>query len=170
MNDKLRLIFFSDTSFNTHPDHVSQITFLVLLVDEDKTCNILHYVSRRCKRVTRSVFAAELLALVEGLDVTSALADPLTEILGRKIPVWGCVDSRTVYNVVVLLGSLTEKRLSVGVAVLKEAYLSKLLDRLLWVPSQQNAANGFTKPNGHDAVFWEIFNENKLRLNPKSLG
>lgn len=68
MNGPLRVVVFADAGFNTSEKEadidIAQIGYLVLLVDSNKNCNVLAYSSKRCKRVTRSVLAAELFALV----------------------------------------------------------------------------------------------------------
>jgi hypothetical protein len=55
------------------------------LVDLDWKCSIVHWSSRKTKRVTRSTMTAELFALLHGFDIGVALQDLVSEILGRKI-------------------------------------------------------------------------------------
>lgn len=117
----------------------------MLLVNIDNNCNLLHYVEKRCKRATRSVLEAELLGLLDVLNAAAAIADKLSDILGWKPPVWGCIDSNPVHNLVVRLGNIAEQRLPVDKAVLREEHLTNVLESFLSVPSEENAADGFTK-------------------------
>jgi hypothetical protein len=64
LSGPLKLVVFSDAGFNTNPDHTSQIGYVVALVDQNDKANVIAYTSKKCRRVTRSVFSAELLAQV----------------------------------------------------------------------------------------------------------
>jgi hypothetical protein len=83
------------------------------LVDGKNNANIVHYASRRCTRVTRSVLAAELYALVLGFDHSVLEREICTEILERTVSIDGMIDSQTLFDIVTRLSSLTEKRLGI---------------------------------------------------------
>lgn len=174
----LACLFFADAAFNIIFIYVlsmidgngrSQLGYLVLLADKTNRANIIHYASRRCRRVTRSVFAAELFALSEATDSAIAFFEQVSEILGPKLAptVWGVLDSRTVFDAIVRLGHVTEKHLNVDVAVLREAHLEGKLSRLFWSPGVANAADGFTKII-ENAVFTQIFEANRLELSSEA--
>lgn len=88
----LRLIVFTDTGFNTHKETgdigVAQLGYVIVLVDQHDVCNTIAYCSKRCKRVTRSVLAAELFGLVEGFDAGSAIVQQVQQILERSVELW----------------------------------------------------------------------------------
>jgi hypothetical protein len=94
----------------------SQLGFVILLVDGKNNGNIVHYTSRRCTRVTRSVLAAELYALVLGFDHSNLVREIYTEILERAVPIDGMIDSQTLFDIVTVLSSPTEKRLGIHTA------------------------------------------------------
>lgn len=64
----VELVVFTDSSFANNKDFSSQIGFVVLLKDKENSANILHKSFTKCKRVTRSVPAADLYALVNGFN------------------------------------------------------------------------------------------------------
>jgi hypothetical protein len=92
----LRLVVFSDAGFNSNADHTSQIGYIIVLVDQTNKANVIANTSKKCRRVTRSVFASELLAPMEAFDMGAALKEQLFEILGEHVALWCIVDSRTV--------------------------------------------------------------------------
>jgi hypothetical protein len=116
--------------------------------------------------VTRSVLASEMFAWVEAFDVACALAQQLQDIMGPKPDVWNVIDSQTVYNIVVRFGNMTEKRLAVDAARLREAHMKKAMSHLLWVPSREIVADEMTKSNARNEVFEALVFRNELVLNP----
>ena len=66
-----KLFVYVDASFANNKDLSSQIGFMILLANEitaagsfTMTGNIIHWSSTKCKRVTRSVLASEIYALL----------------------------------------------------------------------------------------------------------
>lgn len=53
-------MIFTDASF-VNVDLHSQIGYVICLVDDHSTANIIHWSSTKCKRITRSVLVAELI-------------------------------------------------------------------------------------------------------------
>ncbi len=120
----LRLVLFTDASFANSDNLKSQIGFVLALADASGNANIIHYGSSRYKRVTRSVLAAEVHALVYGFDNAFVARDILKEILGRDIPIDGIVDSRTLFNEIAKNSTTEEKRLQIDVHALRESHES----------------------------------------------
>lgn len=67
ISSQQRIITFTDSSFANNEDLSSQIGFIIILAD-DINCNLIQWSSTKCKRVTRSVLASELYAMVAGFD------------------------------------------------------------------------------------------------------
>ena len=163
----LRLALFSDASFANADRLKSQLGFVVLLVDGNDKANIIHYGSSRCKRVTRSVMAAELHALVYGFDQAFVVREVFEEVLGKSIPIDGYIDSRTVFNVVAKSSATLEKRLQIDAHALRESHEKGELRYLAWIPSKQKLADGLTKElaeEKHSLV--QTMRSNKLNLTP----
>lgn len=161
----VRLVCYSDAGFASHEDDLrSQLGFVIAMVDDAGRANVVAYASRKCRRVTRSVLASELLALVEGYDMAASLSTQLQEILNRDVPVWCVIDSRTLFNIVNRLGNVTERRLMVDVADLRDEFLCEKL-HLFWVPSIENCADPLTKKKGAYSALDALL-AGKFSLNP----
>ena len=55
---------YSDAGFANNNELKSQLGMIILLVDKYHNASILHYASRKSRRVVRSILAAELYAFV----------------------------------------------------------------------------------------------------------
>jgi len=94
----------------------------LIAVNAKNNANILYWVSVKCKRITRSVLASELLGMVYGFDIAYLVKTILNLILYKDIPLVICTDSKSLYNCLVKLGIIQEKRLIIDVISMREAY------------------------------------------------
>jgi len=161
-----KLSLFTDASFANTDKHRSQMGFVLVIGDDEKS-NIIHYGSSSCKRVTRSVMAAELHALIYGFDSAYLARDILQELLGLRLDIDAYVDSRTVFNVVAKQSSTLEKRLQIDVHALRESHSKGELRYLAWIPGNQNVADALTK-GLIDArhPLWNLMTKNRLEIKP----
>ena len=87
------------------------------------TGNLIHWSSTKSKRVTRSVLASEIYAMVNGVDMGIAIATTLEMIINRlDIPralLIVCTDSFSLYECLVKLGTTKEKRLMIDIMSLR---------------------------------------------------
>lgn len=165
--ESLQLMLFTDASFANCANLKSQIGFILVLADKFGSANIIHYGSSRCRRVTRSVMAAEIHGLIYGFDNAYVVGEMLHEILEKKIPINGYVDSRTLFNVVAKSSATLEKRLQIDVHALREATENKELNTLSWIPGNENYADGLTKGIVSDNhPLWKLITSNKVQVNP----
>jgi hypothetical protein len=81
---KLQLMIFTNSSFARNRELFSQIDYVICLINL-KHVNIVHWSLIKCKRVTRSVLAAELYALAHNFDLDAALKAMLSAILDRFV-------------------------------------------------------------------------------------
>jgi hypothetical protein len=72
---------YTDTLFANNQDLSLQIGFIIVLSDKNNNANILHWLSIKCKRVTRSVLASKLYAMAHGFDVGAAIKSTIEAIL-----------------------------------------------------------------------------------------
>ena len=143
--DSAKLVLVSDASFANASGLKSQLGYLILRVDKYKNCNILHYAYNRCKRVCRSVMAAEVHAMVLGFDYVYIIRDLIYEITGRKLDIEAITDSKSLFNVVTKDGQAAERRLQIDMLTLKQNYDAGELSRMSWIPGTLNPSDALTK-------------------------
>lgn len=85
--DKTRLFLFIDDSFGNVRKVRSHLGYIIVLADDNQYAIILYFGSNRCRRVTRSVMARKVHALVFGFDLDYSLQNLLKEITGRHSPI-----------------------------------------------------------------------------------
>jgi hypothetical protein len=73
----VRVAVFTDASFANCDDCKSQLGFVICMTDKTDAANIVHIGSFKCRRITRSVMAAELHGLVMGFDHAFVVASLL---------------------------------------------------------------------------------------------
>ena len=111
----LRLLVFTDASFANNEDLSSQIGYVLALTNATNKVNIVHWSSVKCKRVTRSVLASELYSTVHSFDISIAVKTMLDKILQINLPVILCINSKSLYDCLVQLGTTQEKQLMIDV-------------------------------------------------------
>jgi hypothetical protein len=74
--EQVKLFIFINSSFANNKDFSSQISYLIILINETKRTdkfvikgNLIHYSSTKSKRVTRSVLASEIYRIVESVNI-----------------------------------------------------------------------------------------------------
>jgi hypothetical protein len=68
------------------------------------------------------VLAAELYAMTHDFDVDSVLKTTLTKMLDNPIPLILATDSKSLYDCLVRLNIIVEKRLMMNVMTLRQSY------------------------------------------------
>jgi hypothetical protein len=171
--ESLRLLVFVDASFANNRDLSSQIGYVIVLANEQKkdsesvliTGNILHWSSTKCKRITRSVLASELYAMVAGFDSGSVIHSTINSILQneREIPLTVCTDSYSLYDCVTKLGTTAEKRLMIDIMGLRQSYERREITEVRWIDGNCNPADAMTKEKPSQALR-QLIETNTLKL------
>lgn len=156
--ESAKLFVFVDASFANNKDCSSQIGFVIILANEENggketfkfNGNIVHWSSIKCKRVTRSVLASELYAMVHGFDIGIVIKSTLDKILHQlailqPIPLILCTDSRSLYDCLVKLGTTNEKRLMIDIMSLRQSYEKREIAEVRWIDGRDNPADSMTK-------------------------
>lgn len=143
----LKLYVLPDASFANNRDLSSQIGFLIVLADASNRANIAHGSSVKCRRVTRSVLAAELYAMSHAFDSAATIKATVTQslFLDNPLPLVVCTDSRSLYDCLVKLGTLNEKRLMIDLMCLRQSYERQEISEIKWIDGACNPADGMTK-------------------------
>ncbi|KAF1982086.1 hypothetical protein K402DRAFT_341256, partial [Aulographum hederae CBS 113979] len=156
----LRLIAYTDSSFANNRDHSSQIGYVIVLADKDGNANMIHWQSVKCRRVTRSVLASELYVLSLGFDVAATLRSTMNHLFSGspqgegtlRIPMTLCVDSKSLYDCLIKLGTTQEKRLMIDILCLRQLYERREISEILWIKGEKNPADAMTKEKHCDAL------------------
>lgn len=149
--------------FANNKDLSSQIGYFIVLVDGKDKANIIHWSSTKCKRITRSVFASELYAMVAGCDTGSVLKATIEKLLKIKLPMTICTDSNSLYQCLVRLGTKQEKRLIIEVMCLRQAYEQRLIAEVRMIDGNSNPADAMTKIKPNSGLR-DLVDMNKLNV------
>ena len=159
----MKLIVFTDAVFANNSDYISQIDFVICLTDGSNKANFIHWSSIKCKKVTRSVLAAELFVMTQGFDVASILKSIIEEIFQIFLSMFICTDSKSLYDCLVRLGSIIEKRFMVDIMCFRESYERKKITEIKWIDENSNPADAMTKPNFCRALE-DLINSNIIKF------
>lgn len=163
----LRIVAFTDSSFANNKDLSSQIGYVIVLADAQNNANIIHWQSSKRRRVTRSVLASELYALSLGFDVAATIKSTLDQMFPGtaqgQIPLTMCIDSRSLYECPVKLGTTQEKRLMIDLLCLRQSYERRGITAILWIKGDKNPADAMTKDKACDAL-QKLVDTNRLEL------
>ena len=126
--------------------------------------NIIHWSSTKCKRVTRSVLASELYAIVYSFNIRIALKSTIERIMGKPILLVLCTDSKSLYDCLTKLGTTQEKRLMVDLMCLRQSYERRQITEIKWIDGNTNPADSMTKSKACGALK-ELIDTNRVKLN-----
>ena len=150
--DTLQLVVFTDSPFANNKDMLSQIGYVIYLVDATNKANIIHWSLIKCKQITQSVLAAELYGMAHGFDIGAIIKATLEKILRLAVPLILCTDSKSLYNCLVKLGTTREKWLIVDVMSLRQSYEQWEITEVKWIYGHHNPADSMTKAKPSSAL------------------
>jgi hypothetical protein len=140
----LYAIFYSDASFAGNRDLSSQIGGIVLLKDKHGNEHVLHWISKKFKRVTEFMLAAGIIGFDTAFDMASAPRDVLEDIHKRSIPLYGMTYSYSFFPTVTQYNALQKNSLSIEVPVVREAFAEFELANLGFLRTAFNPADPMT--------------------------
>lgn len=159
----LKLVVFTDSLFANNQDLSSQIGFVICLADSTNKANIIHWSFIKCKRVTRSVLAAELYGMAHGFDLGTVIKATLSRLLQCNIPLILCTDSKSLYDCLVRLKTTQEKCLIIDVMSLRQSYERREVTEIKWIYGINNPADSMTKSKPSTALK-TIIDANQINL------
>ena len=118
----LCLIIFIDASFIGNRDLSSQIGYVLVLANSSGRANTIHWFSTKYKRVTRNILASELYGMAHGFNMGGLVKSIINKALEIKVLLVVYTDSKSLYECLVKLGIIREKRLIINVMCLRQAY------------------------------------------------
>jgi len=150
--ETLRPKVYSDSSFADNDDCSSQLGHIIVLADASNQFAVLHFMSHKSKRVTRSSMAAETLSFAHEFDYASLLKHDLERILHTRIPILMLMDSQALFDVLTRAKYTTEKRLMIDIAAACQAYNNRMIDNIALIRSEYNPADALTKIGPNEAL------------------
>ena len=116
------MLVFTDVLFINNKDLFLQIGYVLVLVNKEGNTNIFYWSSIKCKRVTRSVLASELYRIGYRFDIGVSVKLTIEKALKINLLLVLCTNSKSLYDCLVKLGIIQEKRLIIDVICLRQAY------------------------------------------------
>jgi hypothetical protein len=162
--NQLKLMIFTDVAFANTTDLHSQIDYVICLTN-DVHANLIHWSSTKCKRITRSVLAAELYAMINDFDVEVVIKSIIEHILKLKNPLSLILltDSKFLYDCLVKLDTIAEKRLMIDLMCLRQSYERRKIAEIRWIDENINLADAMTKPKPCNVLI-KLIDTNTIEL------
>lgn len=153
----LHLQVYEDASFAANVDLLMQLGYLIHLCDSSCRCHILDLISKRVKRVVRSVMAIELYTFIEAFEASATLATDLRKMSETKVSLHTFTDTKQVFDVITHGKRLSERRLAIDVTVARDAYDCFQIDRIELVRGNQNQSSYRTKRKHNGVINKNLF-------------
>lgn len=144
--NNFKLVCYTDAAHGNLADGGSQGGLYVEIVSGSKHAPI-HWESKRIRRVVKSSMAAEILALVEGVETAMSIRNTINEILfaGKStIIIEAITDSKSVFDAAYSTNQILDKGQRINISLIREAIGLKEV-QLKWVSSNDQLANALTK-------------------------
>ena len=135
--------------------------YLVMLVGEGGECAFWSWRCRKLRRVVRSTTAAETFILADLVDELWLARRLWGAITGRTLPVLARTDSRNVHDHVHVGRQMSEKRLLVELATVKDAIRNGDLKGVEWVDTRMQLADCLTKAMV-PTYLWQVLDAGQL--------
>jgi hypothetical protein len=144
--NQLKLMIFIDAAFANTLDLHSQIDYVICLTNDVHT-NLIHWSSIKCKRVIRSVLAAKLYAMINDFDVEAIIKSIIEHIfkLKNSLSFILLTNSKSLYDCLVKLDTIAEKRLMIDLMCLRQSYERREIAEIRWIDEDSNLADAMTK-------------------------
>ena len=129
-DDNLKLTIYADASQGNLSDGGSQLGYLIFLVGENQKSCLVNWQSKHIKRVVRSSLSAETLALSDAIDDGVYIAELISELLfngSKQISIEVYTDSKSLFDTLNSKKNVTEKRLRIDIALLREMIDLKII-------------------------------------------
>lgn len=105
------------------------------------------WISHKSKIPAKSVPAAEILAAGESIDEGNTISSAYSEIVGHKIELSLCVDSKEIFTSVSTQRNSIDKSIRADVASIRFEFQTRTLDKISWIPGRVNLADPLKNKN-----------------------
>lgn len=129
----LHVVAFSDAYFACNMEGFSQLGFVILIADGTGRAEIVHYTSRKAKRVVCSVLGTGIFAFADPVDVAIRLRHDLKAIKRQDLPLRVLKDISSLFTVVVKSTTPTETRIMIYLRPAREAFERRDITEIGWI-------------------------------------
>ena len=163
---KCKMVVYSDASYANLPDGSSSAAgFVVFLCGDNGNSCPLYWESRKIRRVVKSTLAAETLAATEAVDMAYYIGNVLSQVIHNVekniIPIELVVDNRSLHDNVYSTKNVSEKRLRIDLAVLKQM-INEDEFKVIWTESKYQLADILTKKGVNSFKLMKVFENGSL--------
>ncbi len=142
--NQLKLMIFTDAAFANTFDLHSQIDYVICFTN-DVHINLIHWSSIKCKRITRNVLTIELYVMINDFDVETIIKSIIDRMLHIYLSLILLTDSKFLYDCLVKLDTIAEKKLMIDLMYLRQSYERREIAEIRWIDENINLADAMTK-------------------------
>ena len=168
----LRIKVYADASFCNQDNRTRSTAGRAVVLEHSGSnlANLISWKTRKLTRICRSAKAAETLALEEAVDDAVNTARLLREIYEGKIdfkspsqlPVTCATDNKSLWENIHNSRQCEEKLLRNSIASLKQLIDFKMIEDVLWVPTNEQLADCLTKKGNNAKWLLSVASNNRL--------
>jgi len=138
---------YADASFGNVEGTKTQLGFVVCLTDERGGRVPIMWKSKVARRVVGSTLAAETLSIVEGVEWAEYVKKLWEEIHGEdeRLKIVVKTDCKSLQEAINSVNGVKNRMLRIELANVKEKLEEKVIDRVEWIKSDEQVADGLTK-------------------------
>ena len=142
---------------------------IIFIVGVNKMASPLAWSSHTIKRVVKSTLGAETLAFQTGVEAALLLRGIILEIYNlpdeeQHVPIECRTDSKSLYDNLMGTKNVSDKRLRLDVAYIKDKIRRKEIARITWVPTEYQLADCLTKQGASADKLLQILGGHELLL------
>jgi hypothetical protein len=168
------LFVFINRSLGNLKDFISQIRHIIILINKFKKKNkfiikrnLINISSTKYKYITRSSLVSEIYRIINNLDLVYITAVTLKIIIDQRnlpeILIIFYIDSKSLYECIIKLGTTKEKYLIINIITIRQAYKKRKLFEICYINKQDNPIDTITKLL-FNKILEKFINTNKLTI------
>ena len=165
LKKQCKLVVFSDASHANLKGGASQFGYVVLIVDDTGTTNVIKWASKKISRVVKSTLAAETLALIEAAQNAFFIKCLLEAMLciGNTFKIFCLCDNHSIVeHVNKSTKTVSDFRLRVDIACLRDMISRKEITSIQWIKSSSQLADCLTKEGASSQNLLSMISNNRL--------
>jgi len=153
---------YCDASFANLPDGSSQGGYIIFIADEKNNVSPITWCSKKLPRVCRSTLAAEVMAIIETVDMCCWLRKIFVDIFdGKLLKTIIRTDNKSAFDNINSTTPANEKRTRVDIAAIRQSIYNQEID-LQWIRGENQLADPLTKQGADSFKLKNVLNKGKI--------